>query len=202
MAIVINDNFEVRRAAPIDTRNQVPNFSGLLALNPSYNYLGMTVQLLDTFQYYTLQSGTGQNAGDWTLREQKVQDDDSPTLGGNLDANGFNITGAGIVQGHRQSELLGAGLIISSANADKMLRFGISANAVVTVDDSSLTGLAVDTEVELFHQSGAFDVSVATGGAQTVISKDGNLTLDGIGSAAILKYVGNDTWILIGDLKT
>lgn len=199
MAITFNDSAEIKKAQPWDSRDQVQNLAELILLPVSYNYLGLRVFVLTESHFYQLTSGSGADINDWTILESLLFDDKTPTLGGDLDANNFNIVNAKNIQGHRESNLYVAGIVVGDAHRDKMARFAITGDTVITVDDSS-NGLPIDTELEIFQQSGAFVLSVAVSGAQTIISKDGALNLTSIGSAAILKKIGDNLWMLVGSL--
>ena len=72
----------------------------------------------------------------------------------------------------------------------------------ITIDDSTEGDADIGEEIEFFWQAdaGTNSVTFAVGGSQTIISKDSLLSLTAIGSASVLKYLGSDTWALIGDL--
>jgi hypothetical protein len=57
-------------------------------------------------------------------------------------------------------------------------------------------------EVTFFYwvDGGGFDVQFAAGG-QTIVSANGNLKMNGTGSAVVAKYIDTNTWALIGNLK-
>jgi hypothetical protein len=72
-------------------------------------------------------------------------------------------------------------------------------SAALTIPLNATVAFATGTEIDVF-QAGAGQISfVATGGV-TIVSKSSHLKLTGTGSGAVLKYIGADTWHLVGDL--
>ena len=71
---------------------------------------------------------------------------------------------------------------------------------VITVNDAADSADAIGTEYEFFHSVGGNTVTFAVTGSQAIISKDSALQITGIGSAAVLKKIAANTWMLVGDL--
>ena len=71
---------------------------------------------------------------------------------------------------------------------------------VITVNDAADSADAIGTEYEFFHSVGGNTVTFGVTGSQAIISKDSNVQITGIGSAAVLKKIAANTWALIGDL--
>ena len=199
MAIFTNDNFEVRKAAPIDTRSHTQNLTSLITLPVSYNYQDMLVWVIAEEQFYRLASGDGSTEGNWVLATKFLEDETNPKLGGDLDAAGFNILNANTIQGHRPLLKLTDSFLVGPTNKDHFVSNTLTQDSIVTVDDTSGT-LQEGVEIEVFHGGGAFKITFVVAGAQSIISKDGNLVLATVGSAAVLKYLGGNVWALIGDL--
>ena len=63
------------------------------------------------------------------------------------------------------------------------------------------TDTTIGYEFTVFYKTGIFDVAFVAGAAQTIISHNDYLKLNGTGSAAVAKYIAADTWALIGNLK-
>lgn len=84
----------------------------------------------------------------------------------------------------------------------KFVNMTITGAVIITVDDSSVPSGAEEIEMDVFWQSdsGSNSITFAVGGSQSIISKDSSLSLNALGSAATLKYLGSNTWALIGDL--
>jgi len=72
---------------------------------------------------------------------------------------------------------------------------------VITVNDAADSADEIGTEYEFFHSVGGNTVTFAVTGSQAIISKDSNVQITGIGSAAVLKKIATNTWALIGDLS-
>lgn len=72
---------------------------------------------------------------------------------------------------------------------------------VITVNDAANSADSIGTEYEFFHSVGPDTVTFAVTGSQAIISKDSALQITGIGSAAVLKKIANNSWMLVGDLS-
>ena len=72
---------------------------------------------------------------------------------------------------------------------------------VITVNDAADSADEIGTEYEFFHSVGGNTVTFAVTGSQVIISKDSNVQITGIGSAAVLKKIAANTWMLVGDLS-
>jgi len=72
---------------------------------------------------------------------------------------------------------------------------------VITVNDAADSADEIGTEYEFFHSVGGNTVTFGVTGSQAIISKDSNVQITGIGSAAVLKKIAANTWMLVGDLS-
>lgn len=88
-------------------------------------------------------------------------------------------------------------------HVNKFVHLTIGAAVTITINDDSETAFPIGGEMEVFWQSdtGSNSVTFAVGGGQSIVSKDSNLALSGVGSAAVIKYLGSNVWALIGDLS-
>ena len=107
------------------------------------------------------------------------------------------------VNAFREATQKTSSLTIDAEEMNKFLYFDISGAVTITVNDTSASAASTGYEVDVFWStdSGSNSVTFATGGSQSIISKDSALALSAIGSAATLKYLGSNTWALIGDLS-
>lgn len=106
------------------------------------------------------------------------------------------------VVGHRGSLTKTASFSIRSTEKDRRLYLAITGAVTITVDDTSYSDIGQDGEIEIvwLSDSGSNSITFVAGGSQTIISKNGNLDLSAVGSAAILTVGGTNAWVLIGDL--
>lgn len=106
------------------------------------------------------------------------------------------------VLGHRGSIPKAASFSIRSTEKDRRVFLAITGAVTITVDDTSFADIGQDGEVEIvwLSDSGSNSVTFAAGGSQTIISKDSNLSMGGVGGAVFLTVAGTNTWVLIGDL--
>jgi hypothetical protein len=90
---------------------------------------------------------------------------------------------------------------LDTVEANKMSVCNTTSGAIViTVNDAADSADAIGTEYEFFHSVGGNTVTFAVTGSQAIISKDSNVQITGIGSAAVLKKIAANTWMLVGDL--
>lgn len=106
---------------------------------------------------------------------------------------GFNGDGVSSVQ----SKITGDTNISSLTNGG-FYPIETSGTTTITLGSRAYTGF----EVTFFYRvdGGGYDVQFGAGG-QTVISANGNLKMNGTGSAVVAKYIDTNTWALIGNLK-
>ena len=110
------------------------------------------------------------------------------------------ITGTLGIAAHRVSVVETAAFSIGATHKNKFVDLQITGAVAISVGDSH--GLVKDDEVELFWatDTGTNSITITEAGVQTIISEDGNLSLSKVGSGALLKYRGSDSWLLIGSL--
>ena len=106
--------------------------------------------------------------------------------------------------------IVGSRLIVSetasfSVDATHLNRFvdlAITGAVTITINDATIGSFLVGDEVELFWatDSGSNTVTIAPIEDQTIISEGAKLDLFSVGSAAILKYRGSNSWALIAGL--
>ena len=90
---------------------------------------------------------------------------------------------------------------LDTVEANKLSVCNTTSGAIViTVNDAADSADAIGTEYEFFHSVGGNTVTFAVTGSQVIISKDSNVQITGIGSAAVLKKIAANTWMLVGDL--
>ena len=90
---------------------------------------------------------------------------------------------------------------LDTVEANKLSVCNTTSGAIViTVNDAADSADAIGTEYEFFHSVGGNTVTFAVTGSQAIISKDSNVQITGIGSAAVLKKIAANTWMLVGDL--
>jgi len=112
---------------------------------------------------------------------------------GNQLIQGFRGTGTTVVASNN--------LIAACTAPNAFYKVDSSSGAIViTIGDADVPN-ASGWEYEFFVDNLDNDISFAVSGAQTIKSLDGNLKLDGLYSAAILKYIATNEWALIGSLK-
>ena len=110
------------------------------------------------------------------------------------------ITGELGISAHRVSTDETASFSIGATHKNKFVDLQITGAVIITVGDSH--GLVKDDEVELFWatDSGTNSITLAVSGSQTIISEDSNLGLSKVGSGAMLKFRGSNSWVLIGSI--
>ena len=91
----------------------------------------------------------------------------------------------------------GSGLQLSDAGSVVRLDYG-TAGGIVVLSQSSV-GWKPGTQIVLV-QLGSFATTVYGGGGVTILSNNGLYTLNGQYALATLVYLGNDTWVLGGNL--
>ena len=124
-----------------------------------------------------------------------------PLAGGTMTGS---ILGNQLIQGFRGiggTIAASNNLILACPNPNAFYKIGSSAGAIViTIGDADVPSV-FGWEYEFFVDNLTDDISFAVSGSQTIRSLDGNLKLDGLYSAAILKYIATNEWALIGSLK-
>jgi hypothetical protein len=106
------------------------------------------------------------------------------------------------IKGFRPINAESGSLALDGDNINMFNTFAITGAVTITVADETASAATAGDEIEVFWQSdsGSNSITFATSGSQTIISKGSFVELVGIGSAAVLKYLGSNTWALIGDL--
>jgi len=84
--------------------------------------------------------------------------------------------------------------------SDRGLMLVFDASATITIPENTDTPFPLNTEIEFFRAT-ASEVQFAAAGGVTIKSVDGKLKLNKENSAAVIKKIDIDVWILIGDLK-
>lgn len=69
----------------------------------------------------------------------------------------------------------------------------------LTIDTNANVAFPVGTEIEIFQQ-GAGQIVIAAAGGVTIQSAFSNLKIGAQYTGAIFKYLGTDTWSLVGNL--
>jgi len=73
---------------------------------------------------------------------------------------------------------------------------------VMTVNDTSEAAFAASFgEANFFALDATNPITFVAGGSQTIISANGDLEMDGTGALVGIKYLGSNTWALVGKLK-
>ena len=103
---------------------------------------------------------------------------------------------------HRPSISQSDSFTVSGTQINRVVKLTTTGSSIITIDDSSASAFGVDDELDLFWLSdtGGNTVTFAAGGSQTIISDDDLLDIANVKSAVSLKYIGSDTWLLMGKL--
>lgn len=126
----------------------------------------------------------------------------SQTIAGEKTFSEEIIATKGIIS-YRPVQAQNGSFIVDANNANLFLLLTSTAADTITVDDTSAAALITGQELEIFwfSQTAPTDtVNFVASGAQTIISENSSLSLRGLGSGVILKYLGSNQWALIGGL--
>jgi hypothetical protein len=116
---------------------------------------------------------------------------------GNITATSFIGDGSSLTNLQRPTSLsVSANMTASNDNAGYFFEVGA---VTCSIQSSSLVACDIGSEFEFFQSSSGNFIFV-TGSGVTLMSKGGALTLTGQYSAATLKKIRDDEWILVGDL--
>lgn len=122
-------------------------------------------------------------------------------LADDMDTGGNEIAGNGNIIGHRPlNEETTTSVTLALDDAGKMMQMNNASATTLTVPPNSSVAFPTETEIDIINY-GAGQVTLAPGAGVTIRSKSGNLSLDAQYSAATLKKLATDEWILIGDLS-
>jgi len=83
----------------------------------------------------------------------------------------------------------------------KVIEMNVAGANNLTVPPNATVAFPTGTAIELF-QYGAGQTTVVAGGGVTIRSSGGKLKLTGQYSAASLRKIATDEWVLVGDIST
>lgn len=140
-----------------------------------------------------------------TDKIENVVEDTTPQLGGDLDLNSNDITGAGdisitgtVVAQSTINAQTGTTYTTVLADASKLITLNNAAAITLTIPTNASVAYAVGTKIDL-AQTGAGQVTVV-GASGVTVNATPTLKFRAQYSAATCIKIATDTWLLVGDL--
>lgn len=131
---------------------------------------------------------------DLAAKLNDVSDDDSPELGGNLDAQGHYIQNVPL----QINSQTGTSYTIQLTDASKLVSFDNTSAITVTVPANSSTAFPVGSSLILYQKNTGL-VSVSAGAGVTIRNANGHTGLSGQYASATLIKIDTDEWLLVGE---
>jgi len=132
-----------------------------------------------------------------------VEADKTPQLGGDLDVNGYDITGNPAIDGRRA--------IVTEEETAKTLALTDAGDFVVTTSGSATTvtiptnaSVAFPTGTEIdFIQKGAGELTIEGGGASVTLNgvPAGSTAITAQWGGATIKKIDADEWVIVGKIN-
>lgn len=132
-----------------------------------------------------------------------VVEDTTPQLGGDLDVNGYDITGNPAIDGRRA--------IVTEADTAKTLALTDAGDFVVTTSESATTvtiprndtvAFPIGTEID-FIQKGAGELTIQAAGAAITLNgvSAGSTAITAQWGGATIKKIATDEWVIVGKIN-